>query len=292
MGSEAYYINLIVNGVVEGLVIGLSALAINLVFAVSRFPNAATGDFLTVGAYAGFGAQQLGMDNVIVQALFAIMAGVAVSLTSYWAIFRKLAGRPMVAFLLASIGIAFFSRSVLSFFVGHEPQFIRLPMRPLIEIAGMRLQIMDLWLALVAAITVAIALIVLHWTPIGRRMRAISDNSVLAQASGIRSQRVMVTLWAMVGVVTGIAGLIFGIKATVSPELGWDVLLPSFAAAILGGVGSAGGAVLAGVVLGVLQELSTPVLGFSYKVVVSFGVLLLILLFRPQGLFGRRELVR
>src|SRR5690606_34076306 len=213
-----YYLNLIVNGVVEGLVIGLAALAINLVFAVSRFPNAATGDFLTVGAYAGFGAQQLGSNNLFVQSLFAIVACTALSLASYWLVFRKLTGRPMVAFLLASIGIAFFSRSVLSFFVGHEPQFIHMPIQPLIEFGGLRLQQMDLWLALVAAVTVSSVLAALHFTSMGRRMRAVADNAVLAQASGIRSQRVMLTLWVMVGVITGIAGLIFGIKATVSPE--------------------------------------------------------------------------
>jgi neutral amino acid transport system permease protein len=285
------YLNLVVNGIVEGLLIGLAALALNLVFAVARFPNAATGDFLTVGAYAGFGAQQMGA-GTIGQGFAAIVACVAVSLVSYVAVFRRLVGRQMVAAMLASIGVAFFLRSVLSLWVGHDPQFFRMPPPSAIQVGALRLQSLDLWLAAIAAGVALGALVLLRVTPIGRQMRAVADNVPLAQASGIRSQRVMLALWALVGLVCGIAGLLIGMRASASPELGWGMLLPAFAAAVLGGVGSPAGAVLAGVMLGVAQELSTPWLGFSYKVGLSFVVLALILLVRPQGLFGYSEAVR
>ena len=285
------YLNLAVNGIVEGLLIGLAALALNLVFAVGRFPNAATGDFITVGAYAGYGAQQMG-GGALTQGLAAITACIAVSLISYFAVFRRLVGRPMVAAMLASIGVAFFCRSVLSLWVGHDPQFFRMPAPSAIQIGALRLQSLDLWLALIAAACALGALGILRFTPIGRQMRAIADNVTLAQASGVRSRRVMVALWSLVGIVCGISGVLIGMRTSVSPEMGWGLLLPAFAAAVLGGVGSPAGAVLAGIMLGIVQELSTPWLGFSYKIGLSFVALAVMLVVRPQGLFGFREAVR
>jgi branched-chain amino acid transport system permease protein len=292
MNDWIFYANLVVNGIVEGLLIGLAALALNLVFAIGRFPNAATGDFMTVGAYAGFGAQHLAGAGVLMQTLAAMAACMALSVVCYLAVFRKLVGRPMVAAMLASIGLGFFSRAMLSLFVGNEPQIFPMGSISAINVGRLRIQSMDLWLACICLLCVAVVMAVLHLTPIGRRMRAVADNSMLAQASGIRSKRVMLALWAMVGAITGVAGLILGIRTTVNPELGWGLLLPAFAAAVLGGVGSPLGAVLAGVVLGVLQELSTPWLGFSYKIALSFVALAVMLMVRPQGMFGHKEAVR
>lgn len=292
MNDWIFYANLVVNGIVEGLLIGLAALALNLVFAIGRFPNAATGDFMTLGAYAGFGAQHLGGAGMLMQSLAAIAASMALSVACYWTVFRKLAGRAMVAAMLASIGLGFFVRSIISLFVGNEPLIFPLGHVSAFRIGRLRIQSMDLWLAAICLVSVALVMAVLHLTPIGRRMRAVADNPALAQASGIRSRPVMLSMWALVGAVCGIAGLLLGIRTTVNPELGWGMLLPAFAAAVLGGVGSPGGAVLAGVVLGVLQELSTPWLGFSYKIALSFVALALMLLLRPQGLFGHREAVR
>ncbi|HVO89503.1 MAG TPA: branched-chain amino acid ABC transporter permease [Casimicrobiaceae bacterium] len=287
-----FYLNLMVNGVVEGLIIGLAALALNLVFAVGRFPNAASGDFMTIGAYAGYSVQQLGSHSALVQGLAAVAASVAVSLASYALVFRHLVGRSMVAPLLASIGLGLFYRSIVSLLFGLDPLFFVMPPIHAYTVAGLRLQGTDLWLATLAAASVAIVLLLLHVTPIGREMRAVADNALLARASGIRSRRVMIALWSMVGAITGIAGLVVALRTTVNPELGWGLLLPAFAAAVLGGVGSPAGAILAGLLLGVMQELSTPWLGFSYKIALSFVVLTVVLLVRPQGLFGTAQVVR
>jgi neutral amino acid transport system permease protein len=287
-----FYVNLLINGVVEGLIIGLIALALNLVFAIGRFPNAATGDFMTAGAYAGYGVQQWGSHNTVLQALAAVAASVVVSMASYAMIFRWLAGRSMVAPLLASIGLGLFIRSMLSLFMGLDPLFFVMPPVASWNIVGLRLQASDLWLAATACACVLAVLAVLHGTSMGRQMRALADNALLARVSGIRSKRVMLALWAIVGCISGIAGLIVGLHTTVNPELGWGLLLPAFAAAVLGGVGSPAGAVIAGVLLGMLQELSTPWLGFSYKIALSFVMLTLVLLVRPQGLFGSAEAVR
>jgi branched-chain amino acid transport system permease protein len=291
MISGPFLLNLAINGVVEGLMIGLAALAINLVFAVGRFPNAATGDFMTIGAYAGYGAEHVG-GGMAMQSMAAMAAGIGVSWLAYGLVLRKLARAPMVAAMLASIGIGCFGRGVLTFFVGQDPKFFSMHTMAAFRIGPVRLREMDLWLGGVAVLCVGVILGVLHLTSIGKQMRAVADNAVLAQASGIRSRRVMLALWSMVGAITGVGGLIVALRTTVNPDLGWNMLVPAFAAAVLGGVGSPGGAVPAGIMLGVLQELSTPWLGFTYKVAVSFVVLTAMLLLRPQGLFGVVEPVR
>src|SRR5690606_8433988 len=116
----ACFLNLVANGVIEGLVIALPALAITLVFGIARFPNASAGDVLTVGAYAGFGGQVLFAGSMALGALTGAAAGAALSLLLYVLVFRRLAGRSGAYPLIASIGLAFALRAALTFFFGHD----------------------------------------------------------------------------------------------------------------------------------------------------------------------------
>jgi branched-chain amino acid transport system permease protein len=290
--SLVFFLNLAISGLVQGLVIALAALAINLTFAVARFPNVATGEFLTVGAYAGIGLQKLGVSSVPLAGLGAAAVTGAVVLCIFRLAFRPLLRRPVAAPLIASIGLTFVIRYAISYFVGHDQySFAMRPMRAS-NIAGVRTLPIDLYLGGVALVTLAAVFAFLHRTAFGQRMRAVADNPELARASGIRVGQVMTALWITVGMICGIGGVILGVKTIVVPEIGWNILLPAFAAAILGGVGSLGGAVLAGLLLGVVQEVSTPFVGFTYKLAISFVVLALVLAFRPQGLFGLADRVR
>ena len=284
--------NLLINGTIEGLLIALPALALTLVMGVARFPNAATGDYMTVASYAGIGIQALGGASIILAGLGAIAAGAAISIIFYLWVFRALRGRAPVASLVASIGVAFFARSMLTLFVGHDQQTFNIPLVRAWNFGGVRLLPTDLYVAAIALLAMALLFALLHLTPIGRQMRAIADNPDLARACGIRSARVLLALWAVVGVLCALGGMMFGVKAVVSPELGWELLIPAFAAMILGGIGSPVGAVAGGVLLGIASELSVPFVGPSYKIAVAFALLLLVLLLRPRGLFGKAILAR
>ncbi|WP_046862003.1 branched-chain amino acid ABC transporter permease [Microvirga massiliensis] len=286
-----FYAQLVVNGIVQGLVIGLAALSITLVFGIARFPNAATGDAMTFGAYAALAAHKTTGSIVLggMSALF--MTGLAM-LLAYWAVFRRLADRSVVALLVASIGVAFFIRAVLGVAFGHSQQVFQVPLSRPYVFGGLRVTPLDLQLALVALVALAAVFALLYLTSIGRQMRAVADNRDLARVSGIRPNRVMVTLWLLAGGIAGIAGMMLGIKTIVTPEFGWEMLLPAFTAAILGGIGSPVGAVVAGLILGIAQEVSTPFVGFTYKIALAFVIMLAVLLIRPRGLFGRVESVR
>ena len=282
---------LFVAGIVHGLIIGLAALAVTLVFGIARFPNAAAGDTMTLGAYAALAAHAAS-GSLLLAGLGAVVAAGAASLLGYLLVFRPLARRPVAALLAAAIGVAFMTRAGLGLAFGHQRRVFQLPLAWPIEVMGLRIPQMDLTLAGVAAASLAVAFLVLYATPIGRQMRAVADDPDLARVSGIRPFRVMVALWLLAGAAAGIAGMMLGIKTVVAPEMGWESLLPAFAAAILGGIGSPLGAVAAGLVLGIAQEVSTPVVGFTYKIALAFAVLLAVLLVRPRGLFGRVEAVR
>ena len=122
-----FYAQLLVNGLVQGLVIGLAALSITLVFGIARFPNAATGDFMTFGAYAALSAHKA-TGSIAMGGLAAIIATGVISLLAYLTVFRRLAERSVVALLVASIGIAFFIRAVLGVAFGHSQQVFQVPL--------------------------------------------------------------------------------------------------------------------------------------------------------------------
>jgi neutral amino acid transport system permease protein len=286
-----YYAQLAINGLSQGLIVGLAALGITLVFGIARFANASAGDSLTFGAYMGLIGQRM-TGSLVVGAGFAVLASAIVAVLSYRLVFRQLAGRSSVALLVGSIGLAFLLRGIIGVVFGHRQDVFDVPLTAPYRIGELAISALDLQMAAAAGLCLAVAFGTLYFTPIGRQMRAVADNPDLARVSGIEPERVMIALWVLVGGITAVAGLILGIKTVVSPEIGWEILLPAFAAAILGGIGSPVGAVLAGLLLGAAQEISTPLVGFSYKIALSFVVILFVLLVRPSGLFGRVEGVR
>jgi len=282
---------MVLNGLVEGLVVALVALAITLVYAIARFSNAATGDYLTFGAYVAKGAAT--WTGSMVAGVAAGMAATAVlSVFFYGWVFRRLLRRSHVIALVASIGVAFFVRHTMTLFTGHEPFVYDLPIVRAWNIHGVLLQRTDLAVAIAGIASLGLVFALLHFTSLGRHMRAVADNVDLARSSGINTDRVMVALWLLVGAICGVAGILVGVKSVIHPELGWDLLLPGFAAAILGGFASPVGAVVGGLVIGLTHELAAPFVGYSYKLAVSFVIILVFLLWRPGGLFGRVEEVR
>jgi neutral amino acid transport system permease protein len=285
------YLQLVINGLVQGLVIGLGALAITLVFGIARFANAGTGDVITAGAYGALTVHKIS-GSLVLAAFGGIATAAAVSLVAYALVFRRLMGRSVMALLLASIGVGFVIRSVIGLVFGQGQQVFQIPLSRPYVFAGLRVSPLDLVLVATAAVALAVLFFVLHFTPIGRQMRAVADNPDLARVSRIHVRRVMIALWVMTGAISAIAGIILGIKTVVTPEVGWNTLLPVFSAAIFGGIGSPVGAIVAGILLGVAQELSTPFVGFTYKIALAFAVMLFVLLVRPRGLFGTSEGVR
>lgn len=290
--SLTFFATLLMNGLVEGLIVALAALAITLVYAESRFMNASVGDLMTTSAYVVIGGQKLLGLGLAASVAGSVLLSPIISLLLWALVFIRLEKASRTACLLASLGLAFFIRGVLTFFVGFDQHVIDAPLMQGINIWGILVAPMDIALAAVAAITISLVFAVLTWSPVGRRMRAVADDIDLARASGINVRMVNITLWLMLGLLAAVGGIVLGVKTVVYSEMGWEILLPGFAAAILGGLGNPVGAVAGGLLLGIAQEVSSPLVGSVYKISVSFVVLFVALMLRPNGLLGKAVGVR
>lgn len=280
-------INAAINGFVIGTLMALPVLAITMVFGIAKFPNAAAGDYMTLGAYSAIAVQTFVASSLVLGVIAACVVTALVSVFFYMWVFRALESRSNISRLIASIGVAFVVRNTITFFAGHDQQNLNVPLVRAWNFDGIRILPTDVYIVLVGSAALGLVFYILHGTPLGRSMRAVADNPDLASVSGIRSRRVMLYLWTLCGAFCGLGGVLLGIKAVVLPDLGFELLMPMFAAVILGGIGSPLGAVVGTLLFSVSQEIGSLYVGPSYKIVMAFMVMLLVLLIRPQGIFGR-----
>jgi neutral amino acid transport system permease protein len=290
---------LVANGLVTGSVIAIAAAGVSLVYGILRLVNFAYGDFMAFGALAAYafnGPLGLGM---IPSTLLGMLATAVLSLVLDVALWRPLRARRagFMSLFLASIGLALVLRQVLLLAYGPQPQTYKVDQFKVYVIGSVRLSEPQ-FITIVGAAAAILALgVFLSRSTLGRTMRALADDRALAAISGIRVGRVITYTWIISGLLAGLAGVFAGlVQSSFDPNFGFQLLLPVFAAVVLGGIGSAYGALAGGLVLGLAMELSTwtSLLGGVnpvYKPVVAFAILIVALMVRPQGLFGRARVV-
>src|SRR5436190_6589725 len=290
---------LLANGLVTGSVIAIAAVGVSLVYGILRLVNFAYGDYMAFGALAAYELNgPLGL-GIVVSALFAMVATAALSVALDLALWRPLRQRRagFMSLFLASIGLALVLRQSLLLAYGPQPQTYRVNPFKVYVLGSVRLsEAQGITIAAAAALIVALGLFLAR-TTLGRTMRALADDRTLAAVAGIDVGRTIAFTWVLAGMLAGIAGVLAGLaQTTFDPNFGFQLLLPIFAAVVLGGIGSAYGALAGGLTLGIAMELSTwpPFFGGVdpvYKPVVAFVVLAAALMIRPQGLFGRARVV-
>jgi branched-subunit amino acid ABC-type transport system permease component len=286
---------LVANGLVTGSVLAVGAAGVSVVYAILRLVNFAYGDFMAFGALIAYWFQGPLHSSMVVATLLAMLATAVLSVALDVVLWRPLRARRagFMSLFLASIGLALVLRQALLLVAGPQPRFYGVNPYRVFVIGSVRLG--EAQVIAIATATGAIVLVglFLSRTTAGRVMRAMADNRSLAAVSGIPVSRVIRLTWVVSGLLAGLAGVLAGlVEYSFDPNFGFQLLLPVFAAVVLGGIGSVYGALLGGLALGVAMELSTWS-GFAggvnptYKPVVAFVVLTLALLVRPQGLFGR-----
>jgi branched-subunit amino acid ABC-type transport system permease component len=289
---------LVANGLVTGSVLAVGAAGVSVVYAILRLVNFAYGDFMAFGALIAYWFQGPLRLSMVVATLLAMVATAVLSVGLDVVLWRPLRARRagFMSLFLASIGLALVLRQALLLVAGPQPRFYNVNPYRVFVIGSVRLA--EAQVIAIATATGAIVLVgvFLSRTTAGRVMRAMADDRSLAAVSGIPVSRVIGLTWIVSGLLAGLAGVLAGlVEYSFDPNFGFQLLLPIFAAVVLGGIGSVYGALLGGLVLGVAMELSTWS-GFAggvnptYKPVVAFVVLTLALLVRPQGLFGRARL--
>jgi neutral amino acid transport system permease protein len=213
-------------------------------------------------------------------------------------LFERLLWGPMRAkhagflqLILMSIGLAFLLRAIVQWLWSTEIRILDVNTTSTVEFLGLRIGQTELVVLIVGVGVLLLVGVMLKLTILGKQMRALSDNLELAETTGIDTRRVILYTWIFAGALAGLAGVLAGAITNLRPELGFELLLPIFAAVILGGIGDAFGALAAGLVLGVVTEWSTLIIDARWKVAVGFLVLVIVLIVRPQGIFGKARAI-
>jgi branched-chain amino acid transport system permease protein/neutral amino acid transport system permease protein len=293
-------LELVFYGIVFGSIISLGAIGLTLVFGIIRFANFAHGDLMSLGAYFAlfmvsgvlswigvpdttFGSLSFGLRMLIA---FPVSAADRI-------LYRKLrknkSGSVMLA--MSSLGVAFIIRMLILIFGGADSLFYRPGlMRPAIEFPlGIKIRPDQILILILVFGLVTLLHLFMQKTKMGKAMRATSDNMELALVSGIDTERVIILTWGIGGALAAAGGILYGIDVQVHAYMGWNFLIPLFAATILGTIGNMWGALVGGLVIGVAQQVSTAFILPTYKPAVAFMLMILILLIRPKGLFGGKK---
>lgn len=292
----------VADGIVLGATLALGAIGLTLTYNILRFANFAHGEFLTFGAYfallfagsfAGtrtFGALTFGLGFVLAIVVAAVLTA-ALALLLDWMLFRPLRRSEIaVTLVIASFGASLMLRNVVVFVWGPDPQYYSRAIAIASEIMpGVRLTADEIFVVALTALLMLVLHLFLSRTRLGKAMRAVSDDPALASTSGIDVRAVIRWTWIVGGSLAAVAGVLFGLTVQVLPDMGATLILPMFAAAILGGVGSIYGAVLGGLLIGLAESVSVAWIGPAYKPGVAFVLMLLALMFFPRGLLGERR---
>lgn len=288
---------LTINGIISGTILALTGVGATLVFGIQRIANFAHGEYLTFAAYfavilnVGYGL------DLVTSTGGAMIATAMVALMIHLCLLRPLRGRGLVATSLITVGLALMLRDAIFLIGGPQTREYSIDQTAVYDLGLIRISPGQ---AVAIAITLAVApatALLLAKTPIGKSMRAVAENRDLAAISGIDVDRIGTYVWLLAGALAGLSGVMFAVvQGIFDPNLGSQVLFLIFTAVVLGGIGSAYGALVAGVVLGLSMELSTwsglaGGLDARFKPVLAFLVLILLLMFRPQGLFGRARVL-
>jgi branched-chain amino acid transport system permease protein len=301
---------IIADGLIIGSVIALGAIGLSLTLSIVRFSNFSHGELLAWGAYLALmistgltslsatlaepiGPFSFGPGLLISMAVSAAITAL-LSLLVDTILFKRLRRQGSITLVIASFGAALVLRNLLLFWQGGVPRYfsqtlqIALPLLPRRFFGGLRIT-PDQFLVLALTLTTVAALhFFLRYSVLGRSMRATAINPALAQLTGIDPEKVLRATWLIGGALASIAGVFAGITVQLRPTMGVELLLPLFAAVILGGIGSVWGSVLGGFIVGLAESVSVTVIGAEYRSAAAFIVLILILMLRPNGLFGEK----
>jgi branched-chain amino acid transport system permease protein len=293
----------VADGILTGAIIALGAIGVTFTLAIMRFANFAHSELLTWGAYmalvvvafAGPGTPT-GPFSFGWQLLAAALIAAALTGLVAWAIdalvFRRLRRRGALplTMVFAAFGAALVMRHLVVLIWGHESHYYTRELQIAAEVLpGVRMlpdQIFIVGLALAAMLALHVFL---ARSRTGMAMRAMAESPALAQVCGIEVEAVVRLTWIISGALAAFAGVFLGLTPQLHPEIGFNLLLSLFAAAILGGTGSLAGAVAGGFLIGLAENLSLLVISPGYKGAMPFLLLLAILIVRPQGIFGDRS---
>lgn len=282
-------------GLVVGSIYALGAAGISLLFGILRFAHFAHGDMMTLGAYLALTGIGLFGLSPYAALLFAIPSAIIVAWVIDRIFYRPLRKLNSIVTVISSFGIMLMLRSGIQLIWGVDVLSYEKGIATPILLGEFRINPKHGIILFVTLILALLLHLFLNKTRMGKAMRAISDDPDLARITGIDAEAVTCWTWALGAALATIAGVFIGINTKIHPNMGWDLLLPLFAAAILGGIGRPLGAIAGGFALGLAQEIATypffgdePLIAPSYKSALAFTIMIAMLIWRPAGLLKGR----
>ena len=278
------FLQLIIFGIVSGAIFALGGIGISVIFGILRFAHLAHGDMMTFGAYLALAAITSMQLPVLAALPIAMIGTAAAAIALDYVFYRRFRKARPVVLLISSFGIALVLRSVVQLIWGPGNYVYESGISIPYVIFDLRIKPDHL---LIVASTIAIIVafhLFLTYTRLGKAMRAMSDDPNLARVSGVDTERVAVWTWAIGGALAAAGGVFLALDTQLNPLLCWNILLPMVAAAIVGGIGRPYGAIAGGLLIGIVEELSTSFIDPAYKPAVAFVIMVAVLLWRPTGI--------
>lgn len=278
-----------INGLSIGSVYALMAVGYSLVYSIMNFSNFAHGGVIMFGAYFGF------FFITIYKLPFPIAFALAAICSSILAIIiERLAYKPLrtrkapfLYFIISAMGLSIFLENIVVSTIGPTfktyPQIF--PSTP-ITIGNVGIGRIDLMMFIVSAISLALLIYMIDYSKIGKAIQATSYNPTASALMGINTDFIIIVVFGLGGLLAGMAGVLFGMKYTVYPQIG-DITIKSFIGAVFGGLGSVPGAVLGAVLLGVIETVTSGYISSQYRDLIAFALLIFILVIKPSGIMGK-----
>jgi neutral amino acid transport system permease protein len=289
------FLRVAVDGLRFGLVIAITAVGLSLIYGTTGLTNFAHGELVTIGAVVAWVVNVKFGVQLIPATIIAIVVGIGVGMLNDLAVWRPLRRRRsgLIAQLVVSIGLSIGIRYlILILFGGRSQAFTDYQSQVQHDYGPIQLTDVNLATMVISLVVLIGVALVLQRTRIGKAMRAVADNRDLAASSGINVERVVLFVWALGGGLASLGGVLFALSelaGTVQWEMGFKLLLLMFAGITLGGLGTAYGALLGCVIVGLIVQLSTLVIDPDLKYTGGLLVLIVILVLRPQGILGSRS---
>jgi neutral amino acid transport system permease protein len=287
-------VQLLIEGIKFGLIIAMAAIGLSLIFGTTGLVNFAHGELVTFGALSVWAINQLLGIHLIPAVLLGVIVGAMGGMAMDLGLWRPLRrrGTGLIAMLVVSIGLSIFLRYLfLYLFEGRTRPFAQYAVQSAWTFGPFRIVPKDVIIIALSLLILGAVGLMLQKTKIGKAMRAVAGNKDLAEASGIDVERVILWVWGVGGGLAALGGVFFGLSQQVSWQMGFILLLLMFAGVILGGLGTAYGALVGSLVVGIFVQMSTLVVAPDLKNVGALLVMVLVLLARPQGILGKRQRV-
>ena len=286
---------LFVDGIKLGSIIAITAIGLSLIFGTTGLVNFAPGELVTFGAVVAFffnaSVGGPGM-HLILATVLAVIAGAGGGYALERGIWQPLRGRGvgLISMLVISIGLSFVIRNIILIIYGGATRpFTNYNIQQAMDLGPISIVPRDLAIIVLSAVVLVGIGLMLQRTRIGKALRAVADNRDLAESSGIDVNKVTIFVWMLGGGLSAFGGVLLGATEQVNQNMGFNLLLLMFAGMILGGIGTADGAMVGSLIVGVVSQVSTAFFSVQLKFVWALLILIVVLLIRPQGILGRAE---